>query len=73
MGPGHHMGMAEFGAGPLEGPGMFGGRIDREALLAEALGITVEELRQAQKLSGPGSLDSRSSGDYSRGAASGPR
>jgi hypothetical protein len=49
MGPGLHMGADEFGAGPLEGPGMFGGRIDREALLAEALGITVEELRAAQE------------------------
>ena len=49
MGPGLHMGQDEFGAGPLEGPGMFGGQIDREALLAEALGITVEELRTAQE------------------------
>src|SRR5262245_20706020 len=49
MGPGPHMGPDEFGAGPLEGPGMFGGQIDREALLAEALGITVEELQAAQQ------------------------
>jgi hypothetical protein len=49
MRPGLHMGQDEFGAGPLEGPGMFGGQIDRQALLAEALGITVEELRAAQE------------------------
>lgn len=30
-------------------PGQFGDKIDREALLADALGITVDELRAAQK------------------------
>ncbi len=44
---------AQFG-GPGQfahpgGPGMFGGSIDREALLAEALGITVDELQAAQE------------------------
>jgi hypothetical protein len=39
----------EFGAGPFFGPGRFGGSIDRQALLAEALGITVEELQAAQE------------------------
>ncbi len=38
-----------FRGGPHGGPAGFGGKIDREALLAEALGITVEELQAAQE------------------------
>jgi lambda repressor-like predicted transcriptional regulator len=40
--------MGQFGRMGPGGPEMFGGKIDREALLADALGITVEELQAAQ-------------------------
>jgi hypothetical protein len=42
-------GPGEFGDGQFFGPGRLGGSIDRQALLAEALGITVEELQAAQE------------------------
>jgi hypothetical protein len=42
-------GRDELGMGPGFGPGGFGERIDHQALLAEALGITVEELQAAQE------------------------
>ena len=41
-------GRSQFGRMGPGGPEMFGGKIDREALLADALGITVEELQAAQ-------------------------
>lgn len=40
--------MEQFGRMGPGGPEFFGGKIDREALLADALGITVEELQAAQ-------------------------
>jgi hypothetical protein len=42
-------GAGEFFGGPARGRGGFGQSIDYQALLAEALGITVEELEAAQE------------------------
>ncbi len=46
-GRGHFGPMEEFGF--RGGPGWFGGKIDYQALLADALGITVDELQAAQE------------------------
>jgi hypothetical protein len=49
IGAGPAMGRSGFGEGPFFGHGQFGSTIDHEALLAEALGITVDELEAAQE------------------------
>jgi lambda repressor-like predicted transcriptional regulator len=48
-GRGHVGPVEQFGNFDRGGPGWFGGKIDRQALLADALGITVEELQAAQE------------------------
>jgi len=41
--------MGQFGGPGQGGPGWLGGKIDRQALLGDALGISVEELEAAQE------------------------